>query len=114
MAQGPIEKHLPLTEATYYILLALVAPQHGYAVMQEVKEISQGTVRLAPGTLYGALTSLEASNLISLAGTEGRRKIYLITDLGKEVLREQIHRFQIMIENAVSNNGLWAADSAGE
>lgn len=114
MAQNPIEKHLPLTEATFYILLALVSPKHGYAVMQEAEEISQGILRLAPGTIYGAFTTLEASKLIDLVGTEGRRKIYQVTELGKEVLREQIHRYQIMLESAVRKSDLWAASAAGE
>jgi DNA-binding PadR family transcriptional regulator len=114
MAQKAIDKHLPLTEATFYILLALVSPKHGYAVMQEAENISQGTLRLAPGTIYGALTSLEESKLIALDGTEGRRKIYRITNQGKEVLREQIHRYQIMLESAVTKSQLWAADVGGE
>jgi len=54
MTQKTSNKHLPLTEASYYILLALVTPNHGYAVMQEAEVVSQGTVRLAPGTIYGA------------------------------------------------------------
>ena len=109
MAQRTIDQYLPLTEATFYILLALVSPNHGYAVMQHAEEISQGTVRLAPGTLYGALTSLERSQLIALTGKEGRRKIYQITEFGKAVLREQIHCYQIMLESAVSSHELWAA-----
>ena len=85
MAQKSMEKLLPLTEATFYILLALVTPKHGYAVMQEAEEISQGTLRLAPGTIYGALTTLEDSNLIAMVGADGRRKIYQVTDRGKEI-----------------------------
>jgi len=115
MAQREIDQHLPLTEATFYILLILVSANHGYAVMQKAEEISQSTVRLAPGTLYGAFSSLEKSQLITLAGTDGRRKIYQITELGKAVLREQIHRYQIMLESAVSNPDLWSAGvSRGE
>lgn len=114
MARTSIDRHLPLTEATFYILLALVSPRHGYAVMQVAEEISQDTLRLAPGTLYGALSSLEESKLIARAGKEGRRKIYQITELGKEVLREQIHRYQIMLESAVQERDLWAADAQGE
>ena len=60
-------KFLPLSEATYYIMLALVDPKHGYAVMQEAEQISQGTLRLAPGTIYGAFTTLEEGKLIELA-----------------------------------------------
>lgn len=114
MAQKKSNKHLPLTEASFYILLALVTPKHGYAVMQEAEEVSQGTVRLAPGTIYGAFSALESSKLISMAGTEGRRKIYQVTELGKEVLREQIHRYQIMLENAVNRTELWTADTIDE
>ena len=93
-------KFLPLTEATYYILLALVTPKHGYAVMQEAEEISEGTLRLAPGTLYGAFTTLEQGKLIQMAGKEGRRKIYQLTDKGIEVLQEQVHRLRIMLQSA--------------
>ena len=114
MAKESKDKHLPLTEATFYILLSLVTPNHGYAVMQEVEEISQGTVRLAPGTLYGALTALETSKLITRVGADGRRKIYQVTELGRQVLRDQIHRYQIMLENAVNKSELWSAITTEE
>ena len=114
MAEENVNKHLPLTEATYYILLALVTPKHGYAVMQDAEEISQGTIRLAPGTLYGAFTSLENSNLISRVGNEGRRKIYQITDLGIRVLLGQIQRMEIMLQSAARNFDLWQESAAEE
>lgn len=114
MAQKTDQKHLPLTEATFYILLSLVTPKHGYAVMQEAEEISQGTLRLAPGTIYGAFTALESGKLITMVGAEGRRKIYQVTELGKQVLREQIRRYQIMLENAVNNSELWTAATLRE
>jgi len=114
MAQKKNSKHLPLTEATFYILLALVTPKHGYAVMQEAEEVSQGTVRLAPGTIYGAFSSLEEGKLISMVGNEGRRKIYQVTESGKQVLREQIYRYQIMLENAVNQSELWSASTGEE
>ena len=95
MAQKEKNKHLPLTEATFYILLALVDPKHGYAVMQEAEEVSRGTVRLAPGTIYGALTALETNKLVTMVGAEGRRKIYQVTDLGKQVLRELPMEFAV-------------------
>ena len=82
--------------------------------MQEAEEISKGTIRLAPGTIYGAFTALEKGRLITMVGKEGRRKIYQATELGKEVLRDQIHRYQIMIENAVNRDELWAASKSGE
>jgi DNA-binding PadR family transcriptional regulator len=107
MENSSKSKYLPLTEATYYILLALVAPKHGYAVMQEAEEISGGTLRLAPGTLYGAFTTLEAGKLITMVGKEGRRKIYQITDTGRGVLQEQIRRLKIMLQSAETNLEIW-------
>ena len=100
MEKKAILKHLPLTEATYYILMALITPKHGYAVMQEAEGTSAGTVRLAPGTLYGAFTTLEENKMIKMVGTENRRKIYQITDKGKLVLQEQVERLKIMLKNA--------------
>ena len=47
-----------LTESTYYILLSLYHPRHGYGIMQETQQLSGGRVRLAAGTLYGALNAL--------------------------------------------------------
>ena len=114
MENKSIAKHLPLTEATYYILLALVTPNHGYAVMQEAEEISEGTLRLAPGTIYGAFSSLEENNLISMVGREGRRKIYQITDTGIQVLLGQIRRMEIMLQSASRNFDLWQQETAEE
>ncbi len=65
------KKYLPLSESTYYIMLTLVEPLHGYGVMQKVQEISQGTVTIGPGTLYGAFSTLEKEKLIVMV-REGR------------------------------------------
>ncbi|NIM94973.1 MAG: PadR family transcriptional regulator [Anaerolineales bacterium] len=97
MAEGnETKKYLPLTESTYYTLLTLVEPLHGYGVMQRVKEISDGTVEIGPGTLYGAFSTLQKEDLIRMVGEENRRKSYTLTDKGKRVLREQIRRLEIM------------------
>jgi DNA-binding PadR family transcriptional regulator len=94
-----IAKYLPLTESTAYILLALVEPLHGYAVMQKVEEMSQGTVRVGPGTLYGAFTTLESEKLIVKVGEADRRKTYTLTDKGRNVLKEHIRRSEILAKN---------------
>jgi DNA-binding PadR family transcriptional regulator len=91
-----IQKYLPLTEATYYILLILKEPNHGYAVMQQVQEISKGLVEIGPGTLYGAFSTLEKEGLIEMVKHENRRKSYLLTTKGKRVLVAQIERLTIM------------------
>ena len=89
-------KHLPLTEATYYIMLALIEPLHGYGVMQKVEQLSQGAVRPGPGTLYGAFTTLEKQGLIVMVAEEERRKSYTLTPLGRQVLLAQISRLHVM------------------
>ena len=87
---------LPLTESTYYVMLTLVEPLHGYAVMQRVEEMSEGTVRLGPGTLYGVFATLEKAGLIVKVKEEERRKSYTLTPQGVDVLREQVRRLEIM------------------
>lgn len=91
-----ILKLLPLTEATYYILLALTEPLHGYAVMQKVEQLSEGAVSVGPGTVYGAFSTLERDGLIVKVAQEERRKSYGLTALGRQVLLAQIHRLQVM------------------
>ena len=100
------KKYLPLSEATYYIMLALISPLHGYAVMQEVEKLSQGTVKVGPGTLYGVFSTLEKEMLIYKVKEEDRRKYYTLTQKGKEVLNEQVARLTIMADNgkAVADN----------
>jgi DNA-binding PadR family transcriptional regulator len=99
---GNIEHYLPLSEATYYVMLALVEPLHGYGVMQKVEQISEGTVKMGPGTLYGVLTSLEKSGLIIMVKEEDRRKYYNLTTRGKMILALQIKRLEIMTKNGLA------------
>lgn len=91
-------RFLPLTEATYYVLVSLVEPRHGYGIMQNVASISRGAVSLGPGTLYGALTNLLKQGLIERAGeleSEGeRRKVYGLTKLGRRVLALETERLE--------------------
>ena len=90
-----------LTEATYYILLALVNPQHGYGIMQEVEALSKGRVRLAAGTLYGALTSMVDKGWIVQLPVEGgsRKKNYQLTESGIRVLTNEIERLRELVQN---------------
>lgn len=104
-----LDRYLPLTESTFYIMLSLIEPIHGYAVMQRVKDISEGTVNLGPGTLYGVFSTLEKENLIIKVSEKQRRKYYTLTLMGKKVLENQIYRLQIM-----SRNGLRLLHQADE
>ena len=94
-----LTKYLPLTESTAYILLALGEPLHGYALMQKVDEMSQGTVKIGPGTMYGAFAQLEKESLIEMVEEAERRKSYLLTAKGKTILQEHIRRIEILALN---------------
>jgi len=102
MTEKEIEKYLPVTESTYYILLSLIEPLHGYGVMQKVDAISEGTVKIGPGTLYGAFQTLEKEGLIIKVGEEERRKIYQLTAKGREVMMKQLDRLRIMVRNGTT------------
>ncbi|MFZ6768891.1 PadR family transcriptional regulator [Undibacterium sp. Di26W] len=93
-------KYLPLSEATFYVLLVLTEPLHGYAIMQKVEDISEGNVVIGPGTLYGAFATLEKQGLISKVREEERRKYYELSKKGQLVLAEHIRRLEIMVRNA--------------
>ena len=92
-----------LTEAVYYILLSLTQPLHGYGIMQNVEQLSNGRVRLAAGTLYGAInTLLEKGWITALPGErDSRKKEYQITTLGKEMLCDELIRLTELIENGI-------------
>ncbi len=94
-----VEKYLPLSESTYYIMLMLAEPRHGYAVMQEVEAMTGGAVVIGPGTLYGAFSALEKEKLIEMVRKEARRKFYGLTEKGRAVLRRQIERLEMMTDS---------------
>lgn len=98
-----LEKNTPLTEALFYILLAVRKPNHGYGIIQEVEELTEGRVVLGPGTLYGAIQSLVKKGWIRIysVDTESRKKKeYLITEEGREVFEEERKRLKELLENA--------------
>ncbi len=94
-------ENLALTEATYYILLSLVSPRHGYGIMQLTEELSGGRVHLAAGTLYGALNALSARGwIIQLpAEDDSRRKEYRLTEKGLQVLKSEVARLRELADN---------------
>ena len=90
-----------LTEATYYILLSLVTPLHGYGIMQRVAEISSGRLTISAGTLYGALSTLMDRGWIAQLEVvaDSRRKEYAITDAGRAVLTAELSRLEELVVN---------------
>lgn len=83
-----------MTEAMYYILMALLRPGHGYGMMQRIKELSGGRLEMGPGTLYGVLSRMNREGWIVLTGEEGRRKNYAITQAGKAALLTEYERIK--------------------
>lgn len=97
---------LPLTETVYYILLALTQPAHGYLIMSRVEAMSDGQVRLAPGTLYGALENLVKQRMIvRVQSDEPRRKVYQITESGHQTLAQDAQRMGHMIKTFEQEQG---------
>ena len=89
-----------LTESTYYILLSLHTPQHGYGIMQRAEALSGGRVRLAAGTLYGALTSLcDKGGIEPLPVVDSRKKEYQLTQKGLAVLKNELNRLRQLVAN---------------
>ena len=90
-----------LTEAVYYILLTLLQPRHGYGIMQQAEALSGGRVRLAAGTLYGALNTLcEKGWIIPLPPAEdSRKKEYQLTEKGLTILQNELRRLKQLVEN---------------
>ena len=93
--------NIALTESTYYILLSLVSPQHGYGIMQQAEELSKGRVRLAAGTLYGALSAMVDKGWIEQLPVEAgsRKKEYQLTEKGRSVLEKEVERLRELADN---------------
>lgn len=89
----------PMTEAMYYILLALMNPNHGYQLMAAIGQVSNGRIKMGPGTLYGVLTRLQKENLIEILSDDGRRKTYAITEEGRVTLKAEYKRLKDMIQD---------------
>lgn len=98
------KESIALTEAVYYILLSLYQQMHGYGIMQNVEKITDGRVRLAAGTLYGAINVLLERGWIRACAEDknSRKKEYIITEQGKEAVRTEIERLKELVRNGDS------------
>lgn len=88
-----------LTEPMYYILLILNSPNHGYGIMQKVNEITEGRVEIGAGTLYSLLSKFTGERLIKIESVGERKKTYVITDKGREVLNEEHQRLRDLVRD---------------
>ncbi|MBB6714769.1 PadR family transcriptional regulator [Clostridium gasigenes] len=99
---------IAITESTYYIMLAVLRPNHGYGIIQKVDELTKGRVKLGPGTLYGAINTLVSKRWIKLYSEETdsrKKKEYLITDLGRQILSNEIRRLKELVKNGEKESG---------
>ncbi|MBQ3390703.1 MAG: PadR family transcriptional regulator [Firmicutes bacterium] len=92
--------YVPMTESGFYILYCLQTPQHGYGISQQVKRMSGGAVVISAGTMYGTLSKMEKDGLIRFYCEEEKRKLYQITDLGREILDIEIRRIERLYKNS--------------
>lgn len=86
-----------LTEPMYYILLALQRENHGYGIMQEIEELTGGRVIVGAGTLYTLLGRFEKEEIIEQVAEEERRKTYIITEKGRQLLDDEIQRLRMLL-----------------
>lgn len=91
MEEGLLKKYIPMTETTYYTLLAVTVPRHGYAIMQYVSELTKGRIVLGTGTLYTMVGRLVADGVIATVPNE-EKKAYRITEGGLILLRAETER----------------------
>lgn len=93
-----------MTETGFYILYCLREPNHGYGVVQNVEKLTDGEIRLAPGTMYGSLSKMEKDGVIEFLREEDKRKIYVITELGREVLELEMRRIRRLYRTIQEEN----------
>lgn len=95
----PREQFQNLTEPMYYILISLLEERCGVDIMATVEEISKGRVRVGPGTLYALLGRFEKEDMIRETEVVGRKRSYIITEKGLEILRDEYKRINILVED---------------
>ncbi len=97
-----------LTEVTFFILLSLYVPKHGYAIMQFIEEKTKGRLVLGAGSLYGAINTLTDKGWIEPYGDGGRTKEYRITDEGKSICERELDRIKELADTATEIMGVKA------
>lgn len=109
LARDPVDPSdfLPLPTATFHILLALRdGEKHGYAIMRDVESLSDGAVRIGPGTMYGSIKRmlkeglLEESDERPVLEDDERRRYYRCTGLGERVCEAEVERLTSLLKRA--------------
>lgn len=92
--------YVPMTETGFYILFCLQDVMHGYNIGKKVKELTNGEIEISPGTMYGTLSKMEKDGLIEFVREEEKRKIYRITELGRQILDMELSRIERLYRNS--------------
>ena len=92
--------YVPMTESGFYILFCLQEPQHGYGIGQQVRKMTGGEISISAGNMYGTLSKMEKDGLIAFYREEEKRKLYQITELGREILSLEIRRIERLYKNS--------------
>lgn len=92
--------YVPMTETGFYILFCLQKERHGYSITQKVKDLTEGQLSISPGTMYGTLAKMEKDGLIAFVREEEKRKLYSITEVGKQILELEIQRIERLYRNS--------------
>lgn len=94
-----------LTQPMYYVLLSLKEKRHGYEIMQYIEWLTDGRVKVGPGTLYSLLSRFEDDGYIKMVSDDDNKKTYLIQDLGKEAVDQEIERLELLLNDAIRVKG---------
>lgn len=92
--------YIPMTETGFYILFSLQQERHGYSIVQYVKELTNMEITISAGTMYGSLSKMEKDGLIHFTREDEKRKLYIITPLGNEILELEKKRITRMYRNS--------------
>lgn len=92
--------YIPMTETGFYILSSLQKEQHGYGITQQVRELTGGEIVISAGTMYGSLSKMEKDGLIQFTREEDKKKLYLITQQGEEILDIERKRIERLYKNS--------------
>lgn len=98
--------YVPMTETGFYILYCLQEPMHGYNIVQQVLKLTDGELRISPGTMYGSLSKMEKDGVICFVREEEKRKIYRITELGRQVLELEMKRIRRLYRTVEGSRSL--------
>ncbi|GAA0437457.1 PadR family transcriptional regulator [Lentibacillus halophilus] len=106
MKQAKLFKsYIPMTETAFYILISLVEPRHGYGIIKHVETITNSRIRLGSGTVYGTLTKMQRDGLITVYADDKRKKIYEMTETGRQIMQQEITRIKELHANAMTFEG---------